>query len=109
MGWIYAAKTQSKSLFYATNHLGGSMFQDLQMLTQTALLKYLKSSLSKGTTFINSANGWIRMGFFPLTLLPRGPFIQLMRNVAELTSGSKSHQSQDGFSLHSETFLLVSV
>lgn len=75
------------------------------------LLKYLKGYLSKGMTFINSANDWIRVGtghFFPLSSLPRDLFIQLMRN-AELTSSSKSHLSQDGITLHSETFLLFSV
>lgn len=76
------------------------------------LLKYLKGYLSKGMTFINSANDWIRVGtgrFFPLSSPPTDLFIQLMRNAAELTSSSKSHLSQDGISLHCETSLLFSV
>ena len=52
MGWMYAAKRQSKSSFYAPNRTGGSLFHGLQMLTQNAPLKYLKGSLSKGTTSI---------------------------------------------------------
>lgn len=73
------------------------------------LLKYLKGSLLKGHTFHKYCQRLERSGnraFLSLSSLPRDLFIQLMRNVAELTSSSKSHWSQDGISLHNDTCLL---
>lgn len=62
------------------------MFHGLQMVPW---LKYLK-----GTIFINGSNDLIRVGadpFSPHSSLPKDQFMQLIGNVAELTSNSKSY------------------